>query len=275
MARRETKSPVRALYGPPASVGASVSRPVFPDGAHGHEFDEGVIVGPAVSLPRMIRTLPPSVRSVSGAKVLGKGRGKASRAGQKLSLPPELESTVRVRHTFRFRASSTLSGVNCGAGGIAGALGGTCTVTNSTIRTWASSFRIRLIKVWLPAVAGVDNVFVDWLPNGLAARVPDTSRITTIPDGITSTGVLMFKPPKQSLAAFWIVPGSVTLGDAIIGFSAPAGTIIDIDFEYTLSNVDAAVNQTVTSATLGSAYYLALDGAGTNKIVPVGVPTTS
>jgi hypothetical protein len=207
-----------------------------------------------------------------GAVPIAKGHGSKLRKG--MSLPPMLEVVPSLTKTYRFRASSALSGVGIGVGGILGALGGITTVVNSKVTAWASSFKINHFHIWLPAVAGLDNVFIDWAPAGSAGFVKDEAKIFTVPDGITVTNVLEFRPPAKTLASYWN-NATVSLGTLLAGITAPAGTIVDLNVSYTLSNVTAPIQQTVTAAVLGSVYYLALDGAGSNKLVPLGVPTTA
>jgi hypothetical protein len=56
--------------------------------------------------------------------------------------------------------------------------------------------------------------------------------------------------------------------------TCPDGSIIDVSISWTLANNIGATSITgITTAVLGSVYYLGLDGTSGN-VVPVGVPTT-
>ncbi len=88
------------------------------------------------------------------------------------------------------------------------------------------------------------------------------------------TGRLRFFPPKKSLASDWIVPAAASLN--VFNITVSAGGIVILDVEATLTNAQATVSITsITTATLGQAYYLALDGRATNIIRPVGMVTTA
>jgi len=54
-----------------------------------------------------------------------------------------------------------------------------------------------------------------------------------------------------------------------------AEAIIDLAVDYRISNVFSPVASTVAAGTLGSVYYLALDGPSSNKLQVVGLPTTA
>jgi hypothetical protein len=190
------------------------------------------------------------------------------------SLPPIIQGTPLVKRTFRFRNSSTLVQVGCGLGGVLGALGSICTVTNSKVRTVASSIRIHSITMWLPAGTTGDGGFIDWGNAASAGYVKDDSKISTIPDGVTETRALLFKPPGKTLCGDWLNPSVLALSTALFFISAPTGAIFDLHVSYTLSNVNNGVDQTVATGVLGAFYYLSLDGAGGNQIVPVGLTTT-
>jgi len=55
-----------------------------------------------------------------------------------------------------------------------------------------------------------------------------------------------------------------------------AGSIVEFRADYTLATQGAGVQTTIAAGTLNQQYYLALDGASTNKVQPAGgLPTTS
>jgi len=216
-------------------------------------------IAPVAVKPGFVRTQPLK---------LGPKSGKAS-------LPPMLSATTRVRHVFRFRCNATISGVSITLGNILGSLGGICTVGNNTVTGWASSVRLMGFTAWLPAlVAAQSNCFFDWASN-LGGYVPDLSKITTIPDGVSVTDALVFRPPKSSLASDWLNPSALSASTSVLGITCPTGTIIDMDAMFTLQNVYAGASFPIAAGTLATAYYLALDGTTTNKIRPLGVPTTA
>jgi len=204
--------------------------------------------------------------------MLGKSFG-----GGKAILPPVLEATPRLSHVYRYVVSATTSPVITVAN-ILGACGGICTVANSKVQPWASSFRIKSVTVFPCAGsfsgAGV-YTFLDWVSAGSSGYVPDTAKMLNIPDGLTVSSPLRFRPPRGSLAGNWINPVTISTSAGLFGGTFKVGSVVDFSVEFTLSNVSEAGNITVTTGTLGNVYYLALDGPSSNKFVPAGLPTTS
>ncbi len=218
-------------------------------------------------------------KELTGIPLLGlRTMGESKRASKgAMDLPPPLLPTCVVKHKFRFRCSSALAGQAITLANLLGSFGGICTVANSTIRTWCSSFRIRSISAWLPGgvTGGSNYCFVDWAASGNANFMPDIAKVYTVPDGVTVTGHLDFKPPKESLAAFWFNTANLSTTAAVAGITCPAGTIFDLVVDFTLGNVSGGVNITVVAGSVGTIYYLALDGPSSNKLVPLGLPTTA
>jgi len=153
---------------------------------------------------------------------------------------------------------------------IINALGVVGTVNNSTVVSVCTSFRIRSLKLWPPQNAGADAGFISW--NDGNAFVKDDEKISSVPDGVTVTRPLVMRPPRLSTSAFWQSTGVTT---QMMTATPVAGSLIDLDVEYTMAN---AVAQTVTaglaSVAVGTLYYLSLDGFASNKIVPVGLLST-
>jgi hypothetical protein len=56
-------------------------------------------------------------------------------------------------------------------------------------------------------------------------------------------------------------------------YDVQKGSIVDVDLTYCQRNSQAGLSFTVTTAVLGTAYYLYLDGA-TGKLQPVALPNT-
>jgi len=221
--------------------------------------------GSARALRLVARQAPNASRLLKAAKVNGR---KIS-----LSLPPMLDTSVETRHTFRFRISTAVSSVGVGLGGVLGAMGVVGKVANTSVANIHSCARLIGFRVWLPAVVGSDGFLLDWF--GDAGYVPDSAVDSIIPDGITSTGCMAFSPPKNSLASFWLNSQNIVLGTSLFSISGPVGTIIDMRVAGRLSNNVGTSTISVATAAVGTMYYLALDGPGSNKIQPVGLPSTS
>ncbi len=199
--------------------------------------------------------------------------GKAVGSGKVMSLPPVIEATPRLSHRFRFGVAGT-STLSITLANLLGALGGICTVANSKVQPWASTVRIKGITIFPSSGTGV-YTFINWSSGGSSGYVADTAKNVNIPDGVTVTKALSFRPPRYALASFWLNPVTLSTSAVIFGLTIHVGSILDLDVEYTLSNVVQPGNITVTSATLGNTYYLDLDGPSSHKLIPQGVPTTT
>jgi hypothetical protein len=199
------------------------------------------------------------------------GKKKTGKTG-KVSLPPMIQLTPIVKHVFRFRVTSTVNGTNVGVGGILGALGNIASAT-TTLRNLATAFRIHSVKLWLPGGSTGINSYIDWSNSATFGISPDYAIDKTTPDGITDTGVLVFKPPAKSLAGYWLA-NSISGGSGVFAVTALAGSILDLEVSYCLANVYGTSSVTITGpATVGNMYYLALNGPATNTIQPVGLTT--
>jgi len=166
---------------------------------------------------------------------------------------------------------------------LVGTLGGICTVANSTIQHWCSSFRMRALELYIPAASAGSspvNAGLEWAV-AFTSFLPDTAKMAHNPGGVTAPNSLRYLPPKASLAGDWVnVGGSLASSTTLFVITnVPQGTVIDIIIDWTLglvvSTSSSLLNSTVATGALGNVYYLGLDGPASNKILPsVGVPTT-
>jgi hypothetical protein len=205
----------------------------------------------------------------------GKGRRpKRNRASNNgLSMrgirPSQISSNPRMRHKFRFGAGSSGAGTyNITNNDILLASGGLCTVTNSTITAIFASFRVIFVEAWAMAGAAPATVSINWngtpvfVSNG---EVSDTSVSPAYPAHI------MARPPRESNAAFWQTASTGTLFVLVV----PNDTVIDVMLDLVMSdNQDVDTVTGVTTASLGTEYFLALDGAASNQLVPQSLNTT-
>jgi len=219
--------------------------------------------GSASALPQHELKVSPPPLLPRVKLIRGKGNSPA------MSLPPTIQLTPSLGHVFRFTNSSA-SLTTIGVMDLLGSLGGIGTGSTS-VAFWATSFKILSVTVWPSASSSsAHSAQLEWLA-GSSGQVPDESKDRSIPEGVTATGALVFTPPKFSLASFWL-DNSADVDLFSIG--CPVGSIIDLKVSFRLSNVLPASALTVTSASPGTVYYLALDGPGTHVYTPVGLPTT-
>jgi hypothetical protein len=205
--------------------------------------------------------------------IVGPLGGLQMKRGKELSLaaglPPPIQITPKLNHAFRFLASSggtfTVNTAN-----VIGALGVVCYATNGNCRPFSSSFRIRKVTIWTSAgTSTAFNASVVWtLATG--NQMKDDEVETSVPEGISVTRSLVSSPPKGSLAAMWQVSSSNTL----FTVQCNAGSILDLDVDYTISNQFVSGSQAVATGVLGNIYYFYLDGNTSHTLVPVGLPST-
>jgi len=190
-------------------------------------------------------------------------------AATRSDLPPQLQTTSRIRKRLRFLALSAITNQSITGQTMAGACGGIAATTTDVV-PWASTIRLRRVTIW-PAVgtsAGVADV--TWATDG-TLFVKDEFRLTSVPQGVTIDKSVTSVPPKGTLGQFW---QAATNTSTIFTISAPSGSIVDIVIDFTLSNEIAPTAITVVTATQGLVYYLHLDGPGSHKLQPEGLTST-
>jgi len=230
-------------------------------------------------------TTPPATLRLSGylrdrgvelkGRPFGPGKGKSKVPSGAISLPPPIQVVPRFSHRYRFRATAAANSLAVSLQDLLGAVGVVGAVVNSKVNTLSSTVRLRSITVWPSAsTSGPDHAYVYWSPTGLAGYVPDELWETAIPDGITVARALRFVPPSGSLASFWLNPDSIPSTTGVFVITAASGSIIDVDAELTLPVTGISSQITVATAVVGEFYWLALDGAASNVLVPLGFPTT-
>jgi hypothetical protein len=195
---------------------------------------------------------------------------RALRPGRASSLPPEFDATPKLSRRFRF-VSTNASFELCTNITMSGLLGGIAT-SSTSFQPWSSSFRLHRVTVWPSVNNGSSSTSVQmfWEP-GTAGQVRDERKVISIPEGVSITEPSIFTPPSRSLASDWLL---LSQAANLFEVASPPGSILDLQVEFTLSNEFSSSPITVSGATTGSAYYLAMDGAA-GTYTPIGVPTVT
>ncbi len=259
----ETKEEKKAVRAPGSGAPAALTP------SHAEEFMDVLPPGSSHDNYTPSACLGGSLYNVKSVKLTRSPNGK------RLLAPPPIQTTPTIKHTFRFRCTQTAS-YAIQTGFLSGACGALAT-SSTTVQNLASSIKLHHINVYMPATAAgtADTALVYWNYSTAAGFVKDDSISESVPDGVTTSGALVFKPPKDSLAHNWL---STTLSFSNTAFTIalPVGAIIDVHISYTLMNNNAGYSATtVSTATTGRIYYLALDGVSSNKLVPQGITTTA
>jgi len=186
------------------------------------------------------------------------------------SLPPKIDTTPVVDHVFRFASTaSTLKTIT--VIDMFGALGCMGTVTNSKVQPFCGSFRLNSVTIY-PSTSTTTQTDVDLLWAGDAnAHVRDSEVERSIPAGVSVTSPLRFVPPRNMEVSMW---HAATSAGNLFTLIPGTASIIDVHVTYTMVNAFTAANVTVTTAVIGTVYYLALDGPG-GTLVPRGLTSTN
>jgi hypothetical protein len=207
------------------------------------------------------------------ARVGRRGSRRKGREPLVPNVPPSLDITlmtnVRIYYT---NSSASATGVT-GAELIA-ACGGICTVTNSTVVSFMSSFRIARVTIW-PAVVSAGtatSAFADltWSASS-TSFTRDEEKIRPVPAGIANTGPVVFRPPAKALVSDWF---TAAITNNLFVVAANVGSTLLLEGVATLSNSIAPASSTVAAGVLGSVYYLPLDGTSVHRWTPLGLTTT-
>lgn len=203
----------------------------------------------------------------------GGGRNTARQGGA--SLPPVINGVVQLSHTFRYATSGTVTNTTLTVGSILGALGGICTVANTTLQCWTSSFRIKWAKVWVNPSSTNDEVSWTWSDFSLD-RDQERAMTRDLPANVTVAAAVKYVPTPGTIVADWY-GGLVASTTVLASVSCPAGTIIDFHVDFTMNAriLGAGVTRSITTGVLGNTYWLALDGVTSNLMRPRILPSTT
>ncbi len=192
------------------------------------------------------------------------------RGGGGMSLPPQMNLST----TFRFRMMYQTSSATPSDVTVAHMLawpGCICTVANTTMVPIASSMRLRKITLWPSAATSTpDECYVNWL-TGASGRTRDQQRIRILPDGVTETGAVVFRPPRTSIAGDWLTNN---VSGTVFTISGAVGSICLVEVMATLTNAQSVSTVTITTGSIGAYYYPYLDGPTNHRWRPLALNYT-
>jgi hypothetical protein len=195
---------------------------------------------------------------------------KRSRRDQIAIKPPQLQPYPRTTHTLRFVATGAEVRQTISSNFIFNALG--CLgVTSTSVQGLWGSLRVKRLRMWSPFLSDANYISVEWGSQGVGSAaaivVSDNSVSDMAPSFIDTT------PPVGALASFWQNAGENQSGLFLLTY--PEYCVVDLTVDAVMwNNNGTGSTSTVTSATLGDIYYLALDGPSQNTLVPQGLNTT-
>lgn len=202
-----------------------------------------------------------------------KRRAGKNRARNGLRNIPQMRSNILYHHTFRF-TSTNAAATAITSKGLLFAAGAVGTVLNTTVSSFHSSVKLHNIKVWTPppSQGATATCSVEFYMGGSSSfsntrEYSDTSVSTAVP------AFLNCSPPRDSLASFWNLPAAAD--SQLFILTAPVGSVIDVSLSMVI-NDDEGTTQTraVSTALLGSVYFLSLDNSTGHIYPPVSLTTT-
>ncbi len=193
-------------------------------------------------------------------------QNKSSDSSARSVKPPQFDSTIRIKHRFRFSTTSQTT-VNITRGNLLNLLieGGSSTTTNHRV---ISGVKLNRVECW--AVSGNSStdygfttVSLEWLSNyGPSKEVSDSGNSF-------NTAHIAAVPPPQSLASFWSLTGS-SESEILMSLTSPNGAIWDVWVEMVMYDGETPVAITTTATpTFGALYAGYLDGQVSGTYLPV------
>lgn len=213
----------------------------------------------------------------------------SSRGGKNspVALGPSLLKPLSIIRSTKRYVLSVASTVNIDHKDLLLSGGAICTVVNTTLTALFSSARVRRVRVWSPlsttAVpsALLTNVCLMW--GGSASTGPGTTQqvITASTMSSVHPAYIEAKPPRGTQASWWGQTDTVENLFQVFSYSATgaitvagAGTVIEVDCEFSQSALGTTTTLGVATGTLGQIYYPTLDSSGSKNAYPVGLPST-
>lgn len=199
-------------------------------------------------------------------------KGKRGNKGKKLiqpSLPPTLQLTPSLSHTFRYNVGSTGT-LPVTASNLITAAGCVCTVNLTTAVSQFTSVKVHSVKIWPAVTSTAETCLVTWGSSN-TDYAKDDAKNNQLPGGLAVTKPVVSHPPKGSLWRDYITLKDPTV--VVFSLTAPTGSVLDLHATWQLVNTFPTSSISVSAATLGNIFYPALDGPASNHVLPVELPT--
>ncbi len=179
--------------------------------------------------------------------------------------PPSLNSTITVKHVFRFQATAALSGLTVSQTSLLNLLNVATAATTST--RLFSALRIDKVRIWGPMASDLVPVTVSIEYPIVAQAFSNAPKLFS--DTSMGSGIAAYveaKPPAGSLASAWL---SGIGGLTLIQLNGPDNSVVDLHVTMVLQNGETPVaGNTLSGATAGEVTAGRLDGSG-GLLVPV------
>lgn len=211
-----------------------------------------------------------------------KNHRKNRKGSSSKSLPPQLTTSIRFRHKFRFIADEVPSDVSntstITANQFCGLLvqGHSLGLSYSTIR----SVRILDVEMWAMYAGSTAEGVNPFTPVSLYIEYPNTpnvgpggpdSRRSDTSMGTATPAHVRYPPPRNSISGQWLNRSD----QPVLVLKYPRGAVLDVTLDIVLEDSSSVTAVGTTAAIPGVNYLLALDwGGGGYRWTPVDYNTT-
>lgn len=230
----------------------------------------------------------PATKSTPEAKVSGvdlvarrrgrfapqrRGRGRRQMLSTAPSLPPRIEGVTAFDCVRRFSVSASASSVAITRKSLGCSVLVVCSVANTTMKSIISSFRIQKITLWPPAGGSVIlDINANSSQGAEQALSRESTKISSLPTGITVDLPTVFVPKKDSYLGMWQAVAENS-DDQLFALSSDSGAVIDVHLVATIAGATSTLTSATTTSTVavGAAGVMSLDTS--NKCASVGYTT--
>ncbi len=192
-----------------------------------------------------------------------------------LPFPVAYSSQPVLRRTIRYKASSAMSGVVVTRGCVeCSVIAKSANASSTEALSLMDSFRIKKIRIWAvndSSPTAMTTISLLWQGSQSPTKEMTANGNAQYPARIVS------KPPSMSTSSFWSNEGS-TDTEILFMLTGPAGTIVDLTYEYVLHDgANGDLLQLAAATTAVGLFYPPLDSlsasntAGTGLLVPQGL----
>jgi hypothetical protein len=176
----------------------------------------------------------------------------------------------QVRHTYRFVSTAAVS-VGITVDMLLAIMGNCCDVANSTVISIFSTMKLHRVRCWAAVAPASGQPAVVQL--NTASGSFNSAPNNTISDTSTSyerPAFVEYRPLPGSQQSFWQSPNTGVL----FNIFSNVPIVVDVDICGSFTSGETGIATAVSAGTLGTYYWLALDGPSNHFLAPVGLLTT-
>jgi len=195
----------------------------------------------------------------SNKRTRGKNVVRASRAPRQLPVttgPPQWRAVASMYRSVRLGATANQTEVDVTVNNIL-CLQTMCTSAN-LVYSLAYAIRLKRVRIWFtsPTVATSISSTLEWNA-GSTGFLLDGVSVAATTMSTTEPVCLDARPPTESLGG-WYQAGPSGATNVLFSYSAPAGSVIQVDYDWVPNFTEAVYrsNATVATGTVGTLYCL-------------------